>query len=255
MEMECAKRGRRSKSKNTDSVQLLPDKLLKLSKNKNKNINVNVISIGNVPVRSRTRAKSRSSTRQSTKRLVNDPIRLQGHGSVFASAPSVFNLSTYGQPSSAIQPAFHVPSVSSSYRDPGQHTYSIRSSDIDQPIQERVNPTDITPINKPSIRAIASRPAPTPNDSKEEVQAVNDVEPFIGENPLGNIAPVYNSFNAVPSSSFEPLMGERPSLGIAPERRVLRGSNREPGARKKIILAEPEGPKTYARQAGKYVPL
>jgi hypothetical protein len=190
---------RKAKQRNDDTVQLLPDSLLKKLK-KHQNVNINVIKVAqNV----------------GDKRPLGQPIRLRSQGNTFANMPRPLHTASYANPTSVVQPVFRITPQGEGQANPLYHMNRIASDDIQQPIQTRVNPADITPVKAPSIRAVQSKSAPSPYSLMDEsspdieipIHYVEDVPPMEGENPLANIEPKVDSMRAVPSAFWQPLDG------------------------------------------------
>jgi len=190
---------RKARQRNDDTVQLLPDSLLKKLK-KHQNVNINVIKVAqNV----------------GDKRPLGQPIRLSSQGNTFANMPRPLQTASYANPTSVVQPVFRITPQGEGQANPLYHMNRIASDDIQQPIQTRVNPADITPVKAPSIRAVQSKSAPSPyslmDDSSPDIETpihyVEDVPPMEGDNPLANIEPRVDSIRAVPSAFWQPLEG------------------------------------------------
>ena len=182
--MECAKRG-----KNQDTVQLYPDKLLKKIKNKNKNVNINIIKIALPSARKQRDVRK---VREVAKHLpLGQQARFQTQGHRFGNIPQAFNINSYSQPSSAIQPVYHVSgsqeAIKKSFYDMGRKT----RDDFTQ----TTNPIGIVPDLTPSIRAVPSTPTANPYDLDMSTKLIEMIDTPV---PVGKHPELFNSLYKAP---------------------------------------------------------
>lgn len=208
MDMDCAKRG-----KNQDTVELYPDSLLKKlkikNKNKNKNVNVNIIKI-NMPSARSSRRKSKPKRkdgpegpdgpdrRNDVARIargipLGQHIRFQTAGHHFANMPLPLVSSTYGRPTSAVQPVYHIGGSQETLK---KTFYDMeRNKEDDFKDYQDTNPKDIVPDLSPSVRAVPSIPTANPYDLDAGTTLVETVDTPV---PVGKHPEQFNSMYKAP---------------------------------------------------------